>query len=106
MLHDRMLSHRTGPLTDEDRRQMARVPFPAELVLIWHHDVNTRIRYRVKDVSDGGFRIRSTTPLFKGTTGTALSLLPEGQTLDVAIMVVWCREDPENGGYEAGLRRF
>ena len=106
MLHDHTFSQRSRPLTEEDRRQMARIPFPAELVLIWHHDVNTRLRYRVRDISDGGFRIRSTTPLVKGTTGTALTLLPEGEILDMALVVVWCNEDLENGGYEVGLRRF
>lgn len=93
----------------EDRRAGDRVPFPSEVVLIWHHDTAQSIRYRVLDISDnsqgGGMRIRSSMPLLEGTTGMALRLLPQGVQLDRPVMVRWSRQIDE-GGYDVGLRFF
>jgi hypothetical protein len=42
----------------------------------------------------------------KGMTGTAMSLLPEGHHIGQPVMVVWCKVNDTNGGYDIGLRRF
>jgi hypothetical protein len=86
-----------------DRRAGARLPFPADLVISWFHDVRTQVRYRVLDASEDGFRIRSAFPLFEGMTGVAVKLLPEGQTINRTVMVAWLRRTGPNE-HEAGLR--
>jgi hypothetical protein len=105
MLHDGIIG-RTVPGQRLDRRRSDRVPFPAHLTVVWHHDLEKPVRYQVTNAGDGGFQIRSSTPLDEGTTGTALRLLPEGLALNRSIMVVWSRHDEASGGFEAGLRLF
>lgn len=104
MLYDPALSSQSLAAC---RRSGDRLPYPAELVLIWNHDPGTRIRYRVIDASDGGCRIHSSLPLIEGMTGMALKLLPEGAAVNRPVMVVWngpSRDDDD--GHEAGLRFF
>lgn len=107
MLNDSLLpSNRTG-VTCDDRRGGGRVPFPSDVVIQWHHDFSTAVRYRVMDVSDGGMRISSGFPMAQGMTGMALKLLPEGSAIDRSIMVAWCRVcETEHSRYEVGLRFF
>ena len=90
---------------ETDRRHHDRVPFPSEMTLVWNHDLETTLRYGVSDAGDGGYRLRSSTPMLEGMTGIALRLLPEGTRLDVPVMVAWCRKDDE-GEYVVGLRVF
>ena len=104
MLHDGLPAADTDQLSLDDRRHHDRVPFPAEMTLIWHHDVDTMLRYRILDASDGGFRLRSSTPMLTGMTGMVLRLLPEGRAMDQPVMVAWCRRD--GGEYEIGLETF
>lgn len=110
MLNDSMLFQSNAATACDDRRRGDRVPFPSELVLLWHHDPGTTIRYRVLDVSDGpqggGMRIRSSFALTEGTTGTALRLLPNGEHVDRSIMVCWSRPAEEEGWHDVGLRFF
>src|SRR6185503_10843872 len=108
MLHDQVLSHSGAPLDAaiDDRRESPRVPFPAEVSLVWHHDFALIHRYRMVDASDGGFRIRSSIPVLEGTTGMVLRLLPKGEKIERSIMVAWCRPDASEGGYLLGLRCF
>jgi hypothetical protein len=89
-----------------DRRRSDRLPFPAELVLAWMHDLGTPLRFRVVDAGDGGFRLRSRTPVIEGMTGIAVKLLPSGDPLDRAVMVAWVGPSDENGEHDIGLRYF
>jgi len=104
MLNDALLS-RTGrtAVGCDDRRGGDRLPFPAEVVVLWHYDLATSVRYRVMDVSDGGMRIRSSMPIMEGTTGMAVKLLPDGQALDRAVMVCWSRPVDGESSYDVGL---
>lgn len=97
--------HRTtGEL---ERRASDRVPFPAELVLAWNHDLAHRMRYRIIDAGDGGYRIHSSLPILEGTTGMVLRMLPGGkQPLDQPVMVVWCHAAEDADGFDVGLRLF
>ncbi len=103
MLHDAVFSR--ADASAEPRRH-PRVPLPAELVLVWHHDLQTPIRYRVIDASDGGVRIRTTVPVVEGMTGTALKLLPQNRVINRPVMVVWVASSPDSPEHEAGLRYF
>lgn len=107
MLHDGVMSRakRNGAAVD-DRRAGDRVPYPAELVLVWMHDLGTPVRCRVVDAGDGGFRIRTKLPLIHGTTGMAMRLLPEGHPIDRPVMVVWVGPSDDAGEHEVGLRYF
>ena len=106
MLHDGLPRPRPGSATDAERRSDPRLPYPAELVLAWHCSMHDSNRYRIIDVSDGGFRIRSAVPLVQGMTGTVLRILPEGHELADAVMVVWCRAGRDPDSYDVGLRRL
>ena len=104
VLHDRSIPFaKSAP--PGDRRVSDRVPFPAEITMVWNHDTATVVRYTTLDASDGGYRIHSTLPMIEGATGVALRLLPEGRPLDSPVMVAWCAP-AEGGGYEIGLRAF
>jgi len=91
-----------------ERRGSDRVPFPAEMILIWNHDAALRHRHRIIDAGDGGYRIATSLPLLEGTTGMVVRLLPCGTTQKPQpVMVAWCRKAGEGrDGYEAGLRVF
>lgn len=82
------------------------MPFPAELVLAWMHDLGTPLRFCVVDAGDGGFRIRTSTPLVEGMTGIAVKLLPGGEQLDRAVMVAWVGPPDRDGQRDVGLRFF
>lgn len=106
MLHDGMLTSAAGTQCEAERRRSDRLPFPGEVVILWHHDLETMIRYRIVDAGDGGFRIVTATPILEGMTGMAVKLLPGGQQLDRPIMVGWLGEPDERGEREVGLRYF
>ncbi|MHC4948691.1 MAG: hypothetical protein ACYTG1_10570 [Planctomycetota bacterium] len=109
MLHDGILTRTTapGPLPPAvERRESLRVPFPGEVVIRWHHDLETPVRYQVANAGDGGFRIRSSAPLVEGLTGTATKLLPGGRDLDRSVMIVWFARAIDGDGYDAGVRFF
>lgn len=103
MMHEDVMFRHADPASAHDLRQTTRVPCPAEVTLIWHHNPSSVIRYRVLDVSDGGLRLRSSVPLIDGTTGMVLRMLPEGTSIEKPVMVVWSH-NAEQGGYEIGLR--
>jgi hypothetical protein len=105
MLHDGVMCHDRSAAGPTERRTSDRVPYPAELTLLWHHDLEHVMRYRIVDVSDGGFRIRAAAPVIEGMTGTVLRLLPDGQKLNQSVMVRWVRQS-EGGLYDIGLRTF
>lgn len=94
--------------TDFDRRESGRESISVEVVLAWHFNPDQPVRYRSVDLSDSGIRIRSSTPLLEGMTGTLKTVLPEGRHLDRPVMVVWTRAggDDASLGFEAGLRFF
>jgi len=108
MLHDGMMDRYRPVAGRRSDRAEPRVPFPGELLLSWLHDMNTRIRYRIVDASDHGFRIRTSLPLAEGMTGIAMKLLPEGTLIDRAVWVMWSnrvRDHSDPGPhFEAGLR--
>ena len=91
--------------SDRTARSGHRWAFPGELVVLWHHDLSTPIRYRIVDAGDGGFRLRTSVPVLEGTTGIALQLLPDGEQLNQPIMVVWART-LSDGDQELGVRTF
>ena len=117
MLHDVVMSRSRRPAPGEapaagaseacaDRRRSDRVPFPAEIVLVWNHDFQTTMRYRVIDAGDSGYRIHSSLPLQDGMTGMVLRLLPgRGESMDQPVMVVWNGPAPDQG-FVVGLRCF
>lgn len=126
MLHDAVMSRNPQPGTPgscspadvekinceeqtsiSDRRISDRLPFPAEMVLVWNYDLNTPLRYSVIDAGDGGYRIHTSLPVTAGTTGMVLRLLPGfGQSLDQPVMVAWVRPVEEAQGFDVGLRCF
>lgn len=106
MLHDARLSHAAGPGQD-DRRTFTRAEPPppvSELIVLWHHEPEMPVRYRMLDSSAGGVRLRSSLPMLTGMTGHAVRMLPCGTTLEKPMMVVWVREARDGHGYELGLR--
>ena len=107
MMHEDIMLSQDDLAAGLDHRQTQRVPCPAEVTLIWHHDASHVVRYRVMDVSDGGLRLRSSVPMLEGTTGMVLRMLPEGTPIEKPVMLVWSRPrngDADIGGYEIGLR--
>jgi len=112
MLHDAVMAKVAGselPVDTAclDRRASDRLPFPAEMILVWTHDLRTPMRYQVSDAGDGGYRIHSSLPVLEGTTGIVLRLLPgRGQSLDQPVMVAWIKATEECSGYDVGLRCF
>jgi hypothetical protein len=103
MLHDRLIFGPDRHATDGDRRRAARTEVRAELVVAWHHDPQTPVRYALLDIGDGGARIRSRTPLLKGLSGTAIKLLPHGNQLHRMCTVSWVRATAPDGSFEIGL---
>ena len=83
-----------------DRRE----PPPSELVVLWHHDMETGIRYPLLDMNDAGARILTAVPLIKGMTGTARHLLPKGTAINRPCTVRWTRPRSGSCAFEAGLR--
>ena len=123
MLHDAVMSRINGPRQPGscnaageeisaieaclDRRESDRLPFPAEMVIVWNHDLGTSLRFRVLDAGDGGYRIRTSVPVLEGTTGMVLRMLPgRGQPLDQPVMVAWIRPSDDAAGFDVGLRCF
>jgi hypothetical protein len=117
MLHDPVMSRAAGRFdcsqelshqpAEIDRRASDRVPFPAEMVLAWNHDFSHRMRFRIIDAGDGGYRIHSSLPVLEGTTGMVLRILPGGvQPIDQSVMVVWCHACDDGEGFDVGLRVF
>src|SRR5262245_15647667 len=99
----------SSPLPGSSRRQFDRLPFPAEAVLVWNHelDASRAQRYRIIDAGDGGYRIHCDAPLTVDMTGMILRVLPDrGRSLDQAVQVVWTRPCVGGSGFEAGLRRL
>jgi hypothetical protein len=106
MLRDPGTSQYHPAMSAGERRASERVPCPAELIVLWHHDLTSPVRYELADASDGGFRVRTSLPMQYGMTGMALKLLPDGRDVNDAVMVVWCRETRQPGVFEVGLRCF
>ena len=104
MLHDPLLSGPDRQSSSDERRRSARSAVKAELVVRWHHDPDTPVRYPVLDIGDGGARIRSATPLRKGMSGTAVKLLPRGEAVHRMCTVSWSRPPRHDGPFEIGLR--
>jgi hypothetical protein len=102
MLHDALISGREGAGTD--RRRDTRTTIKGEMVVQWHHDPGTSVRYRILDLSDGGARVLSSIPMVKGLSGTAVRLLPIGTTLHRMCTVTWVRPSRIDGVFEIGLR--
>jgi hypothetical protein len=104
MLHDPMITEADGRVPTTDRRRSPRAEVHAHLVVIWHHDTRTAVRYPLLDISDGGVRIHSATPLPNGMSGTAVKLLPEGRLIHRMCTVSWARPPVDGGPFEIGLK--
>jgi c-di-GMP-binding flagellar brake protein YcgR len=103
MLHDALITGSKRQSSCNDRRRSARTEVQAELVIMWHHDPDTPVRYPALDLSDGGARIQSATPLTEGMSGTAVKLLPTGQVINRMCTVSWSRRPETSGPFEIGL---
>ncbi|MCH8006033.1 MAG: PilZ domain-containing protein [Planctomycetes bacterium] len=105
MLHDPLMSGRDRSASHDDRRSADRLaPLSTELVVLWHHDMETGIRYPLLDMTDAGARILTAVPLIKGMTGTARHLLPKGTAINRPCTVRWTRPRSGSRAFEAGLR--
>jgi len=103
MMHEEVMLNQAGLAAEHDLRRAPRVPCPAEITVVWHHNPSTVVRYRVLDASDGGLRLRSFVPLLEGTTGMVMRMLPEGTPIEKPVMVVWSKP-AEQGGFALGVR--
>ncbi|MHC4414830.1 MAG: PilZ domain-containing protein [Planctomycetota bacterium] len=102
MLHDALTSGSGKPRSPNDRRRSARPPaLAAELVVLWHHDMETAIRYPLVDLTGDGVRILTAAPLVEGMTGTAVHLLPKGNRINRPCTVCWVRPRARSRAYEA-----
>ena len=73
--------------------------------MLWHHDMETAIRYAMVDMTTGGARILTSAPLRESMSGTITNMLPWGIALNRPFSVRWCRRrEAGGGGFEAGLR--
>jgi len=104
MLHDSLISGLDRGDPPVERRHSTRMRTRAELVVRWHHDMPTAIRYRVLDISEDGARIVTSAPLIEGMTGTAVTLLPKGTRINRLCSVCWSRPPALSGAFEVGLR--
>jgi hypothetical protein len=104
MLHDPLLFGPDRQSPSGERRRSARAAVKAELVVRWHHDPDTPVRYAVLDIGDGGARILSATPLRNGMSGTAVKLLPRGEAVHRMCTVAWSRRQQDDDPFEIGLR--
>lgn len=105
MLNDRILDRSTSERCDS-RRDSERTPMIGEIVLVWHHDAHTPLRFQILDASDHGMRIRSTMPLRAGMTGTVIRVLPEGSVVNEPVVVAWSAPRKNNDGFDIGLQHF
>ncbi len=103
MLHESLIPSQDDRETTDDRRRSPRASLKAELVVRWHHDPDTLVRYRVVDMGDGGVRILSGIPLLRGMSGTAVKLLPTGEPINRPCSVSWARPPALGGPFEIGL---
>lgn len=103
MLHDALIRQSKGA-PGERRGSPREDASPAELVILWHHDMETAIRYPLVDLNELGVRILTAAPLSEGMTGTAVNLLPTGKPIKRPFTVRWARRRNEAQAYEAGLR--
>jgi hypothetical protein len=87
-----------APRTAQDLRQEPRHACGGDVVVRWHHDMGTAIRYRLLEHSDDGMRIMTSAPLVRGMSGVVVTLLPEGRPVNRLCIVRWSR------GEESGLR--
>ena len=103
MLHDARISGRDRTPAG-DRRLAARQTTGGELVIRWHHDPDTPVRYRIVDIGEGGVRLLSGFPMRPGMSGTAVSILPTGRKLNRMCTVSWQNGPAIDGVFEIGLR--
>jgi hypothetical protein len=104
MLHDALIRQSNQAAPQERRGSPREDVSPAELVVLWHHDMETAIRYPLVDLNEEGVRILTAAPLVEGMTGTAVNLLPTGKPINRPCTVRWARRRDEAQAYEAGLR--
>ena len=104
MLHDALIGSDHPRSADERRSALRLTSEASELVVLWHHDMETAIRYPLVDLNDHGVRILTAAPLAEGMTGTAVNLLPTGKPINRPCTVRWSRPRDESRAYEAGLR--
>ncbi len=103
VLNDAVIRTGEAAGTAGERRAVPRRQASSEVVVRWHFDPGSAVRYRVLDMTDDGLRLLTAAPLVAGMSGTAVSLLPRGSRIGRVCLVRWVRPLPE-GGYEAGLR--
>ena len=107
MLNDSTTSRNSKPPATSERRIAARRSLSEEVVVSWHFDPTTPVRYQTCDISDSGLRITTSMPLIDGMTGHMQNLAAASERIEESVMVAWCRPAPDGEyGYQAGLRFF
>lgn len=91
-----------------ERRDAGRHLEPGQLVMLWHHNPETTVRYTLLDLSGTGARVQSESLLPEGMTGVALSQQPGDVGVNRIAMVAWSRNIRNSDGQvthsEAGIR--
>lgn len=106
MFHERTLSDMSAEQAAVDRRSEPRVSTHGEVMIRWHLEPPTTMRYELIELSDSGARIRCGMSIPSGAIGTVLKRLPEGAPVNRPAMVQWVGESDEDGRREIGLWFF
>lgn len=106
MFHERTFSRTTSDQAAADRRSEPREPAQGEVMLRWHLEPPTTMRYELIEISNSGARIRSGMSIPSGAIGTVLKQLPEGTPVNRPAMVQWVGEPDDDGRREIGLWFF
>jgi hypothetical protein len=104
MLNDPTIQGKRAGVTD--RRNRTRRDLSTEIVVRWHGDPTTPIRYRTADCSATGLRFESSIPILEGMTGSLHAMVPSDDLVDSNIMVAWSRPRRDGHGYDVGARYF
>ncbi len=106
MLNDSTTSRLSKSPSNSERRISPRRELSSEIVVAWHFEPGTPVRYQTCDISDTGIRITSGMPLIDGMTGS-MHTLSCTDRISESVMVAWCRPAPDGEPrYHAGLRFF
>lgn len=106
MLNDPTIARQNQSPETSERRMAERRPLSMEVVVRWHFDPSTPVRYKTIDISATGVQLESAAPLLEGMTGSLHMLVPCEDIPNGAVMVAWSRPSTNGAGYVAGLRFF
>lgn len=104
MLNDPTISNQNQGTSE--RRASVRRDLSTEVVIRWHFDPSTAVRYQTADMSATGVRLQSAMPLLEGMTGALHAVVPSEVLNDGNVMVAWSRPSKGSHGYDVGIRFF